>query len=126
MLSSLGVTERQRALPSSSPLRQQNDLAVGVSPFELLKRIGDPVQRIRGRDIEIDCAGGDQPSYLTEHPCRRGLGAAFCLRADFYGFLERNDGVDPLRRHTEVDRELHVVRPEQVDEGVDAIGCCLP
>jgi hypothetical protein len=79
------------------------------------------IQRVTGRDRELDLARGHQLGHLGQDLWHRGLGAALGLGAEFASRFEGDDGVDPLARHAEFDGQPQVLRTEQIDEGADAV-----
>ncbi len=110
-----GQPPRKRLKPK---LRQQDDLAENVALRESPVGVLDPVERERRRDGQLQLAGRDQAREFGEHA--RGGRGRVALGVDPVPCdgLEVDDRVDAGRLHAEFEGQLHVARPERVDERV--------
>src|SRR5580704_4837985 len=103
-------------------LRQQDDLAENVALRESPVGVLDPIQRERRRDGQLQLASRDQLGEFGEHA--RGGRGRVALGVDPVPCdgLEIDDRVDAGRLHAELEGQLHVARPERVDERIHLAG----
>ena len=64
--------------------------------FELLERVGHPLQRISGCDGNLDRARRDEARHLGEDLGSGGGAAAVGLDAELLGLLKRSNGLDSV------------------------------
>ena len=90
--------------------------------LELGEGVLNPLERVGGRDRDLEPAVGCQLGERDHDLGRRARGAALGVRADLGRALERDDRVDPLRWNSERECEVDVLGTEGVDERVNAAG----
>ena len=68
------------------------------------------------------CSRRHQVRHLRQHLGGGRITASLCFGPELRCLVPGDDGLDPSRRHSEIGRQLDVLRAEEVDEGVDAMG----
>src|SRR5882672_3232236 len=106
--------------------RDEHDLPVRVPLLELGEGVADLFEWIGRGDWDLDLSRRDELCHLRQHVGRGSVPTSVGFGSELVCLLTRDDGLDAVSRDAEIDRELHVLRAEEVDEGVDTVRRGIP
>src|SRR5580704_18157915 len=95
-----------------------------MTPRQILIGLAYIGQMIDLGDRDLQATSVDQAGKFCKYLGIRRRAVALRLDAVFRGRREVDDRIDPIRRDTEFERQIHIAAAERVDEGIDfASGC---